>query len=128
MSRIARIDRTLPDPRAIDIAGTCGMLRSRSLLEARVHPAVLKLFLEVADLGSFSKAAIARRTVQSHVSRQISELERECGARLFRRTGRGVVLTELGQQILPRVRASLAEMDQLVNRSEERRVGKECRW
>src|SRR5207249_10318851 len=126
---IHRAHRSYPSrPRVIDIAGTCGMLRSRSLLEARVHPAVLKLFLEVADLGSFSKAAIARRTVQSHVSRQISELERECGARLFRRTGRGVVLTELGQQILPRVRASLAEMDQLVNRSEERRVGKECRW
>jgi LysR family nitrogen assimilation transcriptional regulator len=80
-----------------------------------MHPAALKLFLEVADLGSFSKAAIARRTVQSHISRQVSELERECGARLFRRTGRGVVLTELGQQIAPRVRAWLAETDQLVN-------------
>jgi LysR family transcriptional regulator, nitrogen assimilation regulatory protein len=80
-----------------------------------MHPAALKLFLQVADLGSFSKAAIARRTVQSHISRKISELERECGARLFRRTGRGVVLTELGQQIAPRVRTCLAEMDQLFN-------------
>ncbi len=83
-----------------------------SLLHA---PATLKLFLEVADLGSFSKAAIARRTVQSHISRQISELERECGARLFRRTGRGVVLTDLGERIVPRVRTWLAETDQLVN-------------
>ena len=80
-----------------------------------MHPATLKLFLEVADLGSFSKAAIARRTVQSHISRQISELERECGARLFRRTGRGVVLTDLGERIGPRVRTWLAETDQLVN-------------
>jgi len=80
-----------------------------------MHPAALKLFLEVAELGSFSKAAIARRTVQSHISRQISELERECGARLFQRTGRGVMLTELGQRIAPRVRALLAETDQLVN-------------
>src|SRR4030095_8796940 len=79
-----------------------------------MHPAALKLFLEVADLGSFSKAALARRTVQSHISRQISELERECGARLFQRTGRGVVLTELGQRIAPRVRAWLADTDQLV--------------
>ena len=70
-----------------------------------MHPAMLKLFLEVADLGSFSKAAIARRTVQSHISRQMSELERECGARLFQRTGRGVVLTDLGQRMVPRVRA-----------------------
>jgi LysR family transcriptional regulator, nitrogen assimilation regulatory protein len=80
-----------------------------------MHPATLKLFLEVADLGSFSKAAIARRTVQSHISRQISDLERECGLRLFRRTGRGVVLTELGERIVPRVRTWLAETDQLVN-------------
>jgi Bacterial regulatory helix-turn-helix protein, lysR family len=50
------------------------------------------------SVGSFSKAAIARRTVQSHISRQISDLERECGARLFRRTGRGVVLTDLGER------------------------------
>lgn len=80
-----------------------------------MHPATLKLFLEVADLGSFSKTAIARRTVQSHISRQISELERECGARLFQRTGRGVVLTDLGQRVVPRVRAWLAETDQLIN-------------
>ena len=80
-----------------------------------MHPAALKLFLEVADLGSFSKAAVALRTVQSHISRQISELERECGARLFRRTGRGVVLTDLGERIAPRVRTWLAETDQLVN-------------
>lgn len=80
-----------------------------------MQPAALKLFLEVAELGSFSKAAIARGTVQSHISRQMSELERECGARLFQRTGRGVILTELGQRIAPRVRAWLAETDQLVN-------------
>jgi DNA-binding transcriptional LysR family regulator len=80
-----------------------------------MHPAALKLFLEVAEMGSFSKVAIARRTVQSHISRQISELERECGAQLFRRTGRGVLLTELGQQIAPRVRTWLAESDQLLN-------------
>lgn len=80
-----------------------------------MHPAALKLFLEVAELGSFSKVAIARRTVQSHISRQISELERECGARLFRRTGRGVLLTELGLQIAPRVRTWLAETDQLMS-------------
>jgi LysR family transcriptional regulator, nitrogen assimilation regulatory protein len=42
-------------------------------------------------------------------------LEQECGGRLFQRTGRGVVLTELGQRIAPKVRAWLASSDQLVN-------------
>src|SRR5262245_57444549 len=80
-----------------------------------MHRAALRLCLDVAALGSFSKAALPRRTVQSHISRQVSELERECGTRLFRRTGRGVVLTDFGARILPRIRAWLAETDQLVN-------------
>jgi len=74
-----------------------------------------KLFIDAAELGSLSKAAIAYGTSQPHISRQISELERECGARLFQRTGRGVVLTELGQRVAPRVRAWLAGTEQLAN-------------
>ena len=77
--------------------------------------AAWKLFLDAAELGSLSKAAVAYGTSQPHISRQISELEQECGGRLFQRTGRGVVLTELGQRIAPKVRAWLASTDQLAN-------------
>ncbi|MFZ0836678.1 MAG: LysR family transcriptional regulator, partial [Xanthobacteraceae bacterium] len=55
-----------------------------------------KLFTDAAELGSLSKVAVAYGTTQPHISRRIIELERECGGRLFQRTGRGVVLTELG--------------------------------
>ena len=58
---------------------------------------------------------MAYGTTQPHISRQISELEHECGGRLFQRTGRGVVLTELGQRIAPKVRAWLASTEQLAN-------------
>lgn len=74
-----------------------------------------KLFIEAAELGSLSKVALARGTSQPQISRQLSELERGCGGRLFQRTGRGVVLTELGQRVAPRVRAWLASTDQLVD-------------
>lgn len=74
-----------------------------------------KLFIDAAERGSLSKVAMAYGTSQPHVSRQISELERECGGRLFQRTGRGVVLTELGQRIAPKVRAWLASSEQLAN-------------
>lgn len=77
--------------------------------------ALLKLFVDVAELGSLTKVALAHGTTQPHVSRQISDLERECGGRLFQRTGRGVVLTELGQRIEPKVRTWLGETDQLVS-------------
>jgi DNA-binding transcriptional LysR family regulator len=73
----------------------------------------LKLFLEVADAGSFTKVAAQRQTVQSHISRQISELERQCGSPLFRRTGRGVTLTEFGLHVAQRVRPWLKDSEDL---------------
>ncbi len=80
-----------------------------------MNPSDFRLFLEVAELGSFTKAAVQRHTVQSHISRQIGELERQCGGALFRRTGRGVVLTELGQHVAARIRTWLRDTDQLMS-------------
>ena len=77
--------------------------------------AAWKLFIDAAELGSLSKVAATYGTSQPHISRQISILEKECGGRLFQRTGRGVVLTALGQRIAPKVRAWMANTDQLVN-------------
>lgn len=77
--------------------------------------AAWKLFIDAAELGSLSKVALAYGTSQPHISRQIGELEQTCGGRLFQRTGRGVVLTELGQRIAPQVRAWMASTEQLAN-------------
>ena len=79
-----------------------------------MNPNDFRLFLEVAELGSFTKVAAQRQTVQSHISRQISDLESACGGALFRRTGRGVVLTDLGQHIETRVRGWVRDTDQLL--------------
>nr|WP_249180031.1 LysR family transcriptional regulator [Burkholderia dolosa] len=80
-----------------------------------VDYAAWKLFIDAAELGSLSKVAVAYGTSQPHISRQIAELEQYCGGRLFQRTGRGVVLTDLGARIAPRVRAWLASTEQLSN-------------
>lgn len=77
--------------------------------------AAWKLFIDAADIGSLSKVAVTYGTSQPHISRQIGELEHQCGGRLFERTGRGVVLTELGQRITPQIRAWLANTEQLFN-------------
>ena len=74
-----------------------------------------KLFIDAAELGSLSKVAVAYGTSQPQISRQISDLEREYGGRLFQRTGRGVALTELGQRVAPKIRAWLASTEQLAN-------------
>lgn len=73
------------------------------------------LFVKVADLGSISGAAVALDLPQSVVSRQIAQLESESGSRLFRRTGRGVVLTEFGEQVYPRIVALIAQADELAD-------------
>lgn len=70
----------------------------------------LKLFIDVASTGSFSRAATLADTTQSSVSKAVSQLESELGARLFDRTGRGAVLTAAGRALLPRARAVLADV------------------
>ncbi len=80
-----------------------------------MNPAMWELFLEAAEMGSFGKVALARGTSQPHISRQIGEMEAHLGSRLFLRTGRGVVLTALGQRIAPQVRAWLASTEHLEN-------------
>jgi DNA-binding transcriptional LysR family regulator len=68
-------------------------------------------FVKVAELGSVSRAAVAADVPQSVVSRHIAQLESDAGAHLFRRTGRGVVLTDLGQQLYPRMKQLIAESE-----------------
>jgi len=78
-----------------------------------MRPALWRLFAELAEMGSITRVAAARNVAQPHISRQLGELERACGGRLFARHGRGIAPTELGQRLLPRIRAWLAETDQL---------------
>lgn len=75
----------------------------------------VKLFLEVAEAGSISKVAARRQTVQSHISRQVSDFEAQCGSPLFRRTGRGVSLTEVGEYTAQRLRRWLQDTEQLMD-------------
>lgn len=89
-----------------------------------MNPASVRLFLEVAEAGSLSKVAARRQTVSSHISRQITDFEAECGGRLFRRTGRGVELTELGARAAARLQPWLQATEQLAQelRSESGRL------
>lgn len=95
------------------IAAKADMLPAHIIDLPQMELAKLKLFANVAELGSLTKAAIMLDSTQSSISRQLSALERECGARLFHRTGRGVSLTQFGDRLLPRVRALLLQIDQL---------------
>jgi len=60
----------------------------------------LEIFVKVAELGSFSKAAEALFLTQPTVSEHIRGLEEELGVRLLDRLGRGAAPTKAGQLLL----------------------------
>ncbi|WP_407159514.1 LysR substrate-binding domain-containing protein [Bradyrhizobium sp. STM 3557] len=59
----------------------------------------LEYFVQVAELGSFSKAASVLEVAQPALSRQVRALETELKQQLFTRNGRGVALTDAGKRL-----------------------------
>src|SRR6266511_5221093 len=117
----------------------------------------LGLFLAVLDSGGVARAARARNLSQPAVSEHLAGLEAFLGVQLFERAGRGVRPTAAARLVEPFVRQALGLLTSAeqaavevrglragavavgasttpgtyllpeVLRSEERRVGKECR-
>ena len=69
--------------------------------------------LAAAETGSFSKAAEVLRYTPSGVNQLVTALESELGFSIFRRSTKGVALTENGQILLPTVREFLRQEDRL---------------
>lgn len=59
----------------------------------------LEYFVRVAELGSFSRAALILNIAQPALSRQVRLLETDLHVTLLMRNGRGVVLTEAGKRL-----------------------------
>lgn len=59
----------------------------------------LEYFVHVAELGSFSKAALVLDIAQPALSRQVRALETDLRETLLLRNGRGVALTEAGRRL-----------------------------
>lgn len=74
--------------------------------------AALEAFARVAETGSFSAAARALNLSKSLISRQVSALEAELGARLISRTTRSLTLTEAGRGYYEQVVRILAQMEE----------------
>ena len=61
----------------------------------------LNIFIEVAELGSFTRAGEKLGYSQPTISFQIKQLEKEMGVTLFDRIGHTVTLTDAGRDALP---------------------------
>jgi len=70
----------------------------------------LRLFIDVARLGSFAEAARRRNADPSAVSRTIAALEDEVGVRLLQRTTRRVRPSESGEVFLARIAILVDEL------------------
>ncbi len=75
----------------------------------------LKSFYHVARAGSFTNAALTLNISQSALSRQISELEKRLGFKLFERHARGLVLTQLGETLFETARNIFVEIQSVEN-------------
>ncbi|MFI5445339.1 LysR substrate-binding domain-containing protein [Polaromonas sp. UC242_47] len=71
----------------------------------------LEYFVRVAELGSFTRAAIALDVAQPALSRQIRLLEVELRQSLLTRNGRGAIPTEAGKLLLKHGRGILHQVD-----------------
>ena len=86
-----------------------------------------RVFVQVAEMSSFIKAAHALELPRASVSAAIQQLETTLGTRLLHRTTRQVRPTADGLQLLERARALLAEaedIDQLFQASQRKVSGR----
>ncbi len=86
----------------------------------------VRVFLAVAEAGSFTRAAERLGLSQSAISRQIGALEEDLGVTLFHRHARGLVLTEQGELLLETAREvarRMATVETVIGESREKAVG-----
>ena len=90
-----------------------------------MEPEQLRIFLAVAEHGSFTAAAKALFVSHSTTSRAVAALESELGLPLFLRQGRSVALTKAGETLRPeaeRLLALIEEIKQKIQREKEKEV------
>lgn len=79
-----------------------------------------RVFIEIAEQGSLTKAAEQLNMSTAMVSRYLSEIETWFGARLLHRTTRKVSLTDVGEATLPACKKMLSVVDDARNIALER--------
>lgn len=70
-----------------------------------------RYFLSVARLGHFTRAAEQLGIAPPTLSRQIQDMERQLGVRLFERSQREVCLTAAGEALLPEAEQAVRQFD-----------------
>ncbi|ACV68561.1 LysR substrate-binding domain-containing protein [Desulfohalobium retbaense] len=85
------------------------------MLDKDIDSQLLRAFVTVAELGSFTRAATKLYRTQSAVSMQVRRLEQQLGKKLLARSSRQVTLTSLGEMVLPYARRILRIQEAMLN-------------
>ncbi len=80
----------------------------------KINLADIRAFVLIADEGSFTNAAEILEVSRSHVSRQLSALEKQMGVSLMIRTTRSLRLTEAGKVFHQQAKKALQNLEQAV--------------
>ncbi len=80
----------------------------------------LRLFVAVAEAGSFTAAAERLSMTKSAASHGVAALERELGVQLLQRSTRRLAITRAGETFLADCRALLAHAEQVAERARAR--------
>jgi len=79
------------------------------------HLESMRMFVKVADSGSFIRAADSLNVSAAAATRLVAALEKRLGARLLQRTTRNVSLTEVGRTFLQRANRILQDLEEAEN-------------
>ncbi|WP_237173686.1 LysR family transcriptional regulator [Paracandidimonas lactea] len=78
----------------------------------KIDAITIQLVLAIAEEGSISRAADKLNLAVAAASRRVSELEQQCGTRIFQRVPHGTKVTESGRMLLRHIR----QLDSLILR------------
>lgn len=85
----------------------------------------IEAFERTAREGNFTRAAESLDLTQPAISARITTLEAELGGKLFKRTGRNLTLTPLGERFLPHAQRMLAALADGLQELKDFRSGKQ---
>jgi LysR family transcriptional activator of glutamate synthase operon len=71
----------------------------------------LGYFLEVGRLRNITQAAAVRGITQPALTNHIKKLEKSLGVRLIEKQGRGIILTDAGEEFYRRISAIFYDLD-----------------
>jgi DNA-binding transcriptional LysR family regulator len=99
--------------RKMDISNVM-VQKKRTVAATNLDIDILRTLVTAEELGGMNRAAERVGRSQSAVSQQIRKLEEKAGQQLFRKQGRGLVLTEAGEMLLGYAQRILALNDEAV--------------